>query len=112
MWARGFLREIGLPQDDPTIFNVDANNVLTLVYNLIASKMTRHINRRELIVRERQDEGHIDVTKVPTLDNLADLFTKALPSVPFSHLRKLLMNVLIMGVKLPVPRARRTAAGN
>ena len=49
-------------QDDPTIFNVDANNVLTLVYNLIASKMTRHINRRELIVRERQDEGHIDVT--------------------------------------------------
>ena len=74
--------------------------------------MTRHINRRELIVRERQDEGHIDVTKVPTLDNLADLFTKALPSVPFSHLRKLLMNVLIMGVKLPVPRARRTAAGN
>ena len=50
-FIRGFLREIGLPQDDPTIFNVDANNVLTLVYNLIASKMTRHINRRELIVR-------------------------------------------------------------
>ena len=45
------------PQLEPTIFNVDANNVLTLVYNLIASKMTRHINRRELIVRERQDEG-------------------------------------------------------
>ena len=47
VWARGFLREIGLPlQVEPTIFNVDANNVLTLVYNLIASKMTRHINRR------------------------------------------------------------------
>ena len=110
VWARGFLREIGLPQDDPTIFNVDANNVLTLVYNLIASKMTRHINRRELIVRERQDEGHLHVTKVPTLDNLADLFTKALPSVPFTYLRKLLMNILVVGIKLPVPRARRLAA--
>ena len=106
VWARGFLREIGLPQDDPTIFNVDANNVLTLVYNLIASKMTRHINRRELIVRERQDEGHLHVTKVPTLDNLADLFTKALPPIPFTYLRKLLMNILVVGIKLPVSRAR------
>ena len=34
----GHLAEIGLPQDDPSVFNVDANNVLTLVYNIISSK--------------------------------------------------------------------------
>ena len=46
----GHLAEIGLPQDDPSVFNVDANNMFTLVYNIISSKLTRHINRRELIV--------------------------------------------------------------
>ena len=47
------LREIGLPQNEPTPFMVDAKSVLTLVQNLISSKLTRHITRRELIVRER-----------------------------------------------------------
>jgi hypothetical protein len=49
---RGYLSEIGLPQDDPSEFNVDAANVITLVHNFIASKLTRHITRRECIVRE------------------------------------------------------------
>ena len=31
VWARGYLAEIGLPQD--TEFNVDANNVITLVHH-------------------------------------------------------------------------------
>ena len=33
LWTRGYLREIGLPQDEPTPFMVDAKNVLTLVQN-------------------------------------------------------------------------------
>ena len=59
VWVRGYLREIGLPQDEPTPFMVDAKNVLTLVQNLISSKLTRHITRRELIVREREVEGEM-----------------------------------------------------
>ena len=38
----------------PSIFNVDAANVITLVHNFIASKATRHITRRECVVRERE----------------------------------------------------------
>ena len=37
----------------------DAANVLTLVQNLISSKLTRHITRRELIVREREVAGQM-----------------------------------------------------
>jgi hypothetical protein len=68
-----------LPQDEPSEFNVDAANVITLVHNFIA-------------------------------DNLADMFTKALDRDPFTKLRKLVMNIMIMGVKAPVPHARRIAA--
>ena len=33
--------------------------------------MTRHITRRECIVRERESDGTLAVTKVPTADMLA-----------------------------------------
>ena len=111
VWARGYLGEIGLPQDDePTIFNVDAANVITLVHNFIASKMTRHITRRECVVRGREADRTLAVTKVPTADNLADMFTKSLDRDPFTKLRKLVLNILVKGILAPVPRARRAAS--
>ena len=112
LWARGFLPEIGyrVVMESPTRLMVDAKNVLTLVNNLISSKQTRHITRRELIVREREWEGHHTVTKIDTLDNIADLLTKALDPTPFEKLRRLLLNVLAVGAIYPVPRARRIAA--
>ena len=112
VWTRGFLNEIGyrVVMASPTRLMVDAKNVLTLVYNFESSKQTRHITRRELIVREREVEGHHAVTKVDTLDNVADLLTKALDPTPFDRLRRMLLNVLAIGAIYPVPRARRIAA--
>ena len=43
------------------------------MHNLISSKATRHITRRECVVRERKADGTLAVTKVETHDNLADL---------------------------------------
>ena len=57
----GFLAEIGYRAvlASPTRLMVDAKNVLTLVHNFESSRQqTRHITRRELIVREREVEGH------------------------------------------------------
>ena len=50
------------------------------------------------------------MTKVPTADNLADMFTKALARDPFTKLRRLVMNILVRGILAPLPRARRIAA--
>ena len=83
--------ELGLPQDEPTVLNCDAENVLTITSNFSSSKQTRHIARRELIVREREIEGHLRLCKVPTADNLADMFTKALEK-SFVRFRSRVMN--------------------
>ena len=107
VWARGLLEEYGLPQHEPTPLMVDAKNVLTLVYNLISSKLTRHITRREMIVRERENDGTLAVEKVHTDDNLSDMFTKVLDRTPYTKLRKLVMNLLVRSVTATVPRARR-----
>ena len=69
-----------------------------------------YMTRRELIVREREVEGHHAVTKVDTLENIADLLTKALDPTPYEKLRRMLLNVLAVGAIYPVPRARRIAA--
>ena len=61
---------MGLPQLLPTPLWVDAQNVLTLVQNLLSSNKVRHIKRRELIVREREAAGEVIVKKIPTNDNL------------------------------------------
>ena len=89
---------------------VDAKNVLTLVQNLISSKLTRHITRRELIVREREVEGEIIVTKVHAYDNLADMITKVLDRTPSAKLRGLVLNTVVRAASAVVPRSRRTRA--
>ena len=60
--------------------------------------------------RERDADGTLAVTKCPTADNLADLFTKALDRDPFTKLSRLVLNVLASGALLLILRARRIAA--
>ena len=64
VWSRGLLWEYGLYLTEPTPFYVDAKNVLTLVQNLVSSKATRHITRRELVVRDREADGTLVVTRI------------------------------------------------
>ena len=97
----------------PTRLMVDAKNVLTLAHNLVSSKQTRHITRRDLILREREVEGHNVVTHegghagqhCGSLDQGVGC-----DPIPFERLRRMLLNVLAVGAIYPVPRARRLAA--
>ena len=109
MWSRGMCEELGVPQIEPPRMYVDAQNVLTIAGNFVASKQTRHIARRELIVREREIEGHLKLEKVGTDDNLADIFTKALDRAPFEKLKGLVMNLLAAGVWFLSPRGKRAS---
>ena len=100
--------EYDLFLEGPTRICVDAKNVLTLVQNLISTKATRHITRRELVIRDREAAEEIVVVKVHTDDHLADLLTKPLHPLPFTKLRRGIMILLIrMATCLPVRRPRK-----
>ena len=77
----------------------------------MSSKKTRHIARRELIVREREVEGQLELVKVASADNLADMFTKVLDRTPFVKLRRLTLNLLVRAATAVIPRSRRAHAG-
>ena len=49
----------------------------------IKSNMTKHISPKFFYTHEPQKEGEVNILQVQSCDNLADLFTKSLPTTTF-----------------------------
>ena len=52
---------------------------------------TKHISLKFHHFQDQVRQGILEIVKVGTHDNLADIFTKPLGKVKFQHLRRLLM---------------------
>ena len=52
----------------------------------IKGDRTKHISLKFFYAHKLQKDGEIDVQKIRSNDNLADLFTKVLPSATFKKL--------------------------
>ena len=72
-----------------TIFNYN-QSTLAITRNLVFYARTKHIEVHYHYVRERLSAEEINLAYVPTQDNLADLFTKALPREKLEAFRKAL----------------------
>ena len=59
---------------------MDNQVAIGISYNPEFHSRTKHIDRRHFYVRECVDNMQLRVPFVKTTDNLADLFTKPLPS--------------------------------
>jgi hypothetical protein len=59
-----------------------------LAGNHAVNDKSKHIRVRYHKVRELSEEGILEVVKVASADNLADITTKALPNSVFRELRK------------------------
>jgi hypothetical protein len=90
IWLRLFLRELGLSTSDPTTLLCDNNGAMALSNDPTHHSRSKHIDVRYHYIRERIDKGSIDVACIPSSDNLADTFTKALPRPAFECFRSFL----------------------
>ena len=93
IYLRSFLHELGQHDADPTRLCVDNQAAQDLAYNPEHHKRTKHIERRHFFVRERVESLEISVPFVRSELNMADFFTKSLPSATFFRLRNVIMNV-------------------
>ncbi|MCO5553848.1 hypothetical protein L7F22_007374 [Adiantum nelumboides] len=80
----------GIAQDTANTIYTDNQSALAVVRNPIFHARTKHIEVHYHYVRERLSAGEISLAYVPTQDNLADLFTKALSREKLQALRKAL----------------------
>ena len=93
VYLRDFLAELGFPDPHPTKLHVDNSAARDLAYNPEHHARTKHIDRRHFYVREVVEELRIVVPYVPTDQNVADFFTKALPADKFLKFRQAVMNL-------------------
>ena len=81
VWIRNFINDLRIPgvHIDTVPIYIDNNSALKLTRNPEFHNRSKHIDVKHHFIREKVDEGVINTQRVDTKDNLADLFTKALP---------------------------------
>ena len=75
IWLKGVLGEIGRLQNNVSIF-CDSQSAIHLATNPVYHSKTKHIDVKYHFVRQAISEGGVDLKKVHTKENCADMFTK------------------------------------
>ena len=78
VWLKGLLKEFGYEQRSVEIF-CDSQSAITLSKNNVHHERTKHIDVKYHYIRQVIVNGDVEVTKISTEKNPADIFTKVLP---------------------------------
>ncbi|KAH7278129.1 hypothetical protein KP509_38G025600 [Ceratopteris richardii] len=84
------MADLGVGQSFATTIFTEGQSTLEVARNLVFHARTKHIEVHHHYVRERFSAREIGLAYVPTQENIADLFTKALPREKFEAFRKAL----------------------
>jgi hypothetical protein len=90
MWLRAFLGELIAPFEEPTTLHCDNQGAIALSKDNKFHARTKHIDIRYHYIREAVENKDILMHYIPTEDNIADIFTKALSKPKFEKFVKLL----------------------
>lgn len=86
-WLRNLLRELHTPLSTSTIVYCDNVSAVFMSSNPVQHQRTKHVEIDIHFVRDKVAMGHIRVLHIPSRYQLADIFTKGLPSILFSEFR-------------------------
>lgn len=91
-WRRLLLHDLqlGPPKYSPIQILNDNNGCIALSKNPVHHDKSKHIAMRHHFLREKVEDGSIDLSHVSSANNITDLLTKSIPADTFSRLCKLL----------------------
>ncbi|KAL0344258.1 UNVERIFIED_CONTAM: Retrovirus-related Pol polyprotein from transposon TNT 1-94 [Sesamum angustifolium] len=87
IWLRRILEDIGEKQEEPTRIYCDNKSAIAITKNPVQHSRTKHIDIKYHSLREATTRGEIELKYCSTEEQLADIFTKALPRNKFEELR-------------------------
>ncbi|KAL0436856.1 UNVERIFIED_CONTAM: protein NRT1/ PTR FAMILY 2.7 [Sesamum radiatum] len=90
IWLRRLLSELYFAQDRATKIMVDNKSAIALAKNPVFHDRSKHIDARFHFIRDCIANKEIEVEYVKTLDQVADIFTKALKKDRFQQLRQMI----------------------
>lgn len=89
----GIIKRVNEIEHGPTEVGVDNSGAFDLCHRHTAGKNSRHVERKVYKMRELYHTGVVKLVLVPTADNSADMFTKALDDKTFHKHRATVMNL-------------------
>ncbi|CAA7267819.1 unnamed protein product [Cyclocybe aegerita] len=90
MFLRNLLSEVNFAPNQPTTILCDNNAAIIISEDPLHHNRTKHFDIRYHYLREHVQTHDISLAYINTKDNLADIFTKALPTQQFIRLRSFL----------------------
>ncbi|KAK2980779.1 hypothetical protein RJ640_009564 [Escallonia rubra] len=90
IWLRRILDDVGEKQESATELYCDNKSAIKMAKNPVYHSRTRHIALKHHFIREAIDKGLIQLEFCKSDDQMADIFTKALPKVKFQKFREAL----------------------
>nr|AAC62132.1 copia-like retroelement pol polyprotein [Arabidopsis thaliana] len=89
IWLKGHVSELGFVQKTVNI-HCDSQSAIALAKNAVYHERTKHIDVKYHFIRDLVNNGEVQVLKIDTEDNPADIFTKVLPVSKFQDALELL----------------------
>ena len=91
LWLRGLLHELGLHVQTGSLVYGDNQSTIAISKNGIKGERTKHVDVKYHFITETVESGKVQLKWIPTTEQQADIFTKALAAPVFEHFRKALM---------------------
>ena len=92
LWLRGILAELGLQSRTGSVVYGDNQSTIAVSKNGIKGERTKHVDVKYHFITETVESGQVKLQWVPTSEQQADIFTKALAAPAFLKLRGELMS--------------------
>jgi Reverse transcriptase (RNA-dependent DNA polymerase)/gag-polypeptide of LTR copia-type/Zinc knuckle len=85
-WIRAFMSEIDSAYEGAVPLACDNQSAIAMTKDARYHARTKHIDIRYHYIREQVESDRLAISYVPSEENVADIFTKALPRVQFEYL--------------------------
>uniref|UniRef100_A0A5B6Z4V3 Reverse transcriptase Ty1/copia-type domain-containing protein n=1 Tax=Davidia involucrata TaxID=16924 RepID=A0A5B6Z4V3_DAVIN len=90
-WVRMLLQDLRVSLPSPPLLWCDNISAISLASNPVFHARTKHIEVDYHFIREKVLNKELQIHHISTLDQVADIFTKSLPSHRFQYLQSKLM---------------------
>ena len=83
MWIKGILQDLGLLSSKGMTLYSDSKSAIAMAKNPVQHERTKHARVARHYIKQSIEEGFIIPQYTPSLEQVADIFTKGIPGPQF-----------------------------